>query len=112
MSDRIIVGIVREIFKGATAPMTVRDVNKKLIAAGMRIDPEKVRKCIVNLYGRKWIESVTTDYKNGSTYQIRTKPSTPKIVIIPDNRTEYEKMKYPQPMFKGEPRVFRMAFDG
>lgn len=91
--------------------MTVKDVNEKLVAAGMKLDHEKVRRCIVNLYGRRWLETVTTNYKNGSTYQIRT--SSPKIEIVmpPDARSEYEKMKYPVPMLSGEARVFKMAFD-
>ena len=109
MSQRIIVGIVKEIFLAADHPLTVVEVNARLDAAGLKLDKEKVRHCIVNLYGRKWLESVTTDYKNGSTYQIYKTNPVAKIVthdiLKKDTRSEFEKRIFPIPTMTGNSRI-------
>lgn len=109
MSQRIIAGFVREIFKAADRPLTVVDVYTRLESAGLKLDREKVRHCVVNLYGRKFIESVTTDYKHGSTYQLRNPelvmPAPITKLLQNDTRSEWEKKRYPLPTLTGNVRM-------
>ena len=106
MSERIIVGFVKEIFKNSDAPLSVKEVNEKLDSIGMKLDHEKVRRCIVNLHGKKFIETVLLDYKNGCTYQLKQQKPKEIVIMDRDNRSEYEKMKFPFPAFIGTARVF------
>lgn len=106
MSERIIVGFVKEIFKNSDTPLSVKEVNEKLYSIGMKLDHEKVRRCIVNLHGRKFIETAVTDFRNGCTYKIKQPKPKEIVIVMDDNRSEYEKMKFPIPSLTGTARVF------